>query len=66
MSATLPVIVFLFGLLAPLDDAGAAKCTYQEWVWGDGPYKLCFYDCAGKREVKAVNSSETCPETIDR
>ncbi len=66
MSATLPVIAFLLALLAPASNGNAATCTYQEWVWGDGPYKLCFYDCAGNRVAKAVNSTEECPATIER
>ena len=66
MTATLPVIAFLLALLAPASDGNAATCTYQEWVWGDGPYKLCFYDCAGEQKTHVINSTKTCPDTIEK
>ena len=66
LEALFEFAAFLLALLAPASDGNAATCTYQKWVWGDGPYKLCFYDCAGKRVAKAVNTTEECPATIEK
>lgn len=64
MTASLNAVAILFGLYTPVSQSVFEVCTYRDWAWGDGPYKLCFYNCeSGGTKVTAVNSTRECPPT---
>ena len=65
MSTTLSAIGFLLSLLDPIGAAHAATCTLKSWSYSSS-YIICFFDCAGEQKTHVINSTETCPDTIDK
>lgn len=65
MSLDLSAITIILGLLAPSEAQAATTCPLTDWSYSSS-YKICFYDCAGEKVTRVVNSTEECPETTEQ